>query len=166
MPCLRRFLCRFIQRQRAEILPPSLTDCRLLPQNRHFTRHLAVTELGQGAYRLKPDMALRLGDSYPVLVDMKYKRLKQKNGRLTISQSDFYQMFAYSRRYDCPYVLLLYPQTDTPLRSHYTVVGETAVIAAATINLHRDLSGGNGRQALIDELNEIFSQEVNHVPTR
>lgn len=158
------FLIRFLQRYCTTILPTELADCRLLPQTRHFTRHLAVTEAGRGAYRLQPDLALQRGSRFPLLVDMKYKKLKEKIGRSTISQADFYQMFAYSCRYDCPHVLLLYPQTDALLRSQYRVVGETAVIAAATVNLHRDLSGGNGRHALMQELRDIFTREVNDVP--
>lgn len=154
------FIINLIQRQRQMILPPSLQECTLHPQTRRHTRFLARTAAGQGVFRLKPDLVLRQGETYPLLLDTKYKRLKGNDRRLGVSQGDFYQMFAYSRRYRCPHVLLLYPQGERPLYQQFLLPDGQGIISAATIDLRRDLRGRNGRIALINELREIITKEV------
>lgn len=154
------FIINLMQRYRREILPTAWKDCTLHPQARGHTRFLAHVAAGQGVFRLKPDLALRLGTAYPLLLDTKYKKLTGEGSRLGVSQGDFYQMYAYSQRYRCPRVLLLYPQGERPLRQHFLFADGTSVITAATINLRRDLRGRNGRMALISELNRIINEEV------
>jgi 5-methylcytosine-specific restriction enzyme subunit McrC len=152
------FIVSFIRRYRAEILPPPLQDCTFHPQARQHTRYLARTAAGP-VFRLKPDLALRNGDHFPLLLDTKYKRLKATDARLGISQADFYQMFAYAHRYQCPRILLIYPQIETLLRADFQLEGEGASITAVTVNLHRDLSSPSSRQSLKRELRAAFIKE-------
>lgn len=160
------FIIAFVQRWRREILPESLADCSLHPQTAQQTRHLARTEAERPIFRLIPDLALRAGNHFRLLLDTKYK-LSTTNGRFAIASADFYQMFAYAHRYDCPHVLLLYPQTGEPRRNWYRLEGKTAVVHAATVNLHRNLNSKIGQTALKQELRDILSKtiEVNYVPT-
>jgi 5-methylcytosine-specific restriction enzyme subunit McrC len=154
------FLVNFIRR-RADILPPALAACEALPQTRGATLYLARDERGRAAFQLKPDLALRRGDSFPLLLDAKYKRLKPQDARLGVSTADFYQMHAYARRYECPRVLLLYPQTadmTTPLRAHFTVEGGAHIIEAATVNLQHPLDEREGRAALARELRQLLQE--------
>ena len=80
-----------------------------------------------GIFKLEPDIVLRKDDSKKIVImDTKWKRLvperQDKNGRLInygISQSDMYQMYAYSVRYMQknkleipPEVWVLYPKSD------------------------------------------------------
>ena len=66
-------------------------------------------------FRLKPDIVIRKDDGLQIILDTKWKSLTD-NERMNygISQSDMYQMYAYSKKYaraggDSPDVWLLYP---------------------------------------------------------
>lgn len=156
------FIIAFIRRYQNSILPESLQGSTLHPQTRRHTRHLAWTGNGQGAFLLKPDLALRQGERFPLLLDTKYKMLNVEDRRLGVSQSDFYQMFAYAHRYQSPNILLLYPQTSGPLRSRFELAGHNAVISAATVNLHRDFGRPEHRWALVREIREILAKELTY----
>ncbi len=105
------FVVNLILRYREQILPEGLRSCHLLPQARHATQYLARREGGEKLFLLKPDLAFRSGDTFPILLDLKYKRLDAAAQRLGIAQDDFYQMFVYSHCYECPCVLMIYPRT-------------------------------------------------------
>jgi 5-methylcytosine-specific restriction enzyme subunit McrC len=153
------YIVSFIKKHREIALPGSLQDCTLHPQTRHFTRHLAVSPQGHSVFRLKPDLAFRRNDRFPLLLDTKYKMLSANDSRFGTSQSDFYQMFAYVHRYQSPGVVLLFPQAADPVRAQYALKDHNASILVATVNLHRNLSRSEARRALADELREILSQE-------
>jgi len=60
-------------------------------------------------FRLRPDIVLKKNNKC-IIVDTKWKRLKNdKSKNYGISQSDMYQMYAYSKMYHTPYICLLYP---------------------------------------------------------
>lgn len=71
----------------------------------------------ESCFQLRPDIVLRKGDR-TVILDTKWKMLGSSGKRnYGISQSDIYQMYAYSRKYDTPEVWLLYPVNDA-MRNH------------------------------------------------
>jgi 5-methylcytosine-specific restriction enzyme subunit McrC len=155
------FLVNFIRRHRQDILPPDLQRCDLLPQSRGATLYLARTE-SRSVFQLRPDLAFRKDRTFPILLDAKYKRLSQADAKLGVSQDDFYQMHAYAHRYDCPLVLLIYPQTadmPEPLYSRFTLESNSRVIAAATIDVRAELRLRSERQRLIRELKQILGSE-------
>lgn len=154
------FLLGFIKRRQAEVLPPALRDCALEPQARGHARYLARSGAGQPSFRLRPDLALRRGDAFPLLLDAKYKRLTPQERQLGVSTGDFYQMFAYAHRYRAPHVVVVYPQAQEAYRARFTLVDHPATITVATIDLHRDLRRREQQQALARELNELLSIEV------
>ncbi|HEX6186332.1 MAG TPA: hypothetical protein VFZ44_20750 [Pyrinomonadaceae bacterium] len=152
------FVVGLIRRRRSEVLPGDLSVCDLLPQSYGAPHHLARDASGRDVFRLHPDLAFRRGAHFPLLLDAKYKRLDPADRRLRISQADFYQMHAYARRYSCPRVVLLYPQTSDmtePLRARFALEGG-GHIEAATLDLRADLSTAAGRDALTNELREIL----------
>ena len=62
-------------------------------------------------FNLRPDIVLKK-DNDTIIVDTKWKRLtKDKNKNYGISQADMYQMYAYAREFNTPYVCLIYPKT-------------------------------------------------------
>jgi 5-methylcytosine-specific restriction enzyme subunit McrC len=67
-------------------------------------------------------------------------------------------MFTYAQRYQCPRVVLLYPQADggAPVRQSFEVLG--GVIDVATISLQMDLRAERGR--LISALRVILANEA------
>jgi 5-methylcytosine-specific restriction enzyme subunit McrC len=134
----------------------------LIPQAYTTTLHLARTSNGEPVFRLKPDLAFRNGDSFPLLLDAKYKQLKPTDRKLGVSESDFYQMHAYAHRYQCPRVLLLYPQTadiPQPLQAEFALEDSERVIVAATVDLRGDLSKSQERDKLTTRLKTILTNK-------
>jgi hypothetical protein len=74
-------------------------------------------------------------------MDAKYKGLEPDVSGAGVAKADFNQMFAYAHRYECPPVLMLYPETaDMPraFRQEFTLEGtngRTVVVAAVDIRL-------------------------------
>ena len=156
------FIVNFIRRHREEILPTELGSCELIPQAYTTTLHLAHTSDGEPVFRLKPDLAFRNGDNFPLLLDAKYKQLKPTDRKLGVSESDFYQMHAYAHRYQSPRVLLLYPQTadiPQPLQAEFTLEDSERVIIAATVDLRGDLSKPQECDNLITRLKTILTNK-------
>jgi 5-methylcytosine-specific restriction enzyme subunit McrC len=153
------FLVNFVRRHRLAILPPGLQDCDLLPQARGEARWLAKAR-GKPVFRLKPDLAVRDGREFPLLVDAKYKRLNPGVPGAGIAQDDFNQMFAYAHRYNCPRVLMFYPRTaDMPNDGHweFTLEGTNGkTIIAATVDVHVHLDSKEGRGKVIERLRRMF----------
>ena len=150
------FVISFIDRHRHEILPTALQDCELLSQSMGAVRYLAKTSNQLPVFQLKPDLVMRQKVSFPLIIDTKYKRLKEGDRKLGVSQADFYQMYAYSQRYDCPHVLLIYPQVVgmSELKAEFAIAGGT--ITAATIDLCGDLSKQEERDKLVKRLKGLF----------
>jgi 5-methylcytosine-specific restriction enzyme subunit McrC len=80
--------------------------------------NLAIDEtLNRAAFALQPDVVGRLNSQVAWILDTKWKSLAKKDRwnplstekKDAVAQSDFYQMYAYANRYDCPDVVLLYP---------------------------------------------------------
>jgi len=160
------FVVNFILRHNRHdnILPPALQECELLPQSRGVAFYLARRDR-KPVFRLKPDLAFRDGNQFPLLLDTKYKRLDKADIKLGVSQSDFYQMHAYLYRYHCPRVLLLYPQTaalSEPLHASFALEDSDKVVMAATVDLRVELGKPEGRDNLVKEMREIL-QEVSQL---
>ncbi len=155
------FLVAFIRQHRATVLPEALWDCTLESQTKGHTRYLARSATGRHSFLLKPDLAVRRGDDFPLLLDAKYKRLMAQDRQLGVSASDFYQMFAYAHRYHAARVVMVYPQMGEPQRARFTLVDGPATITVATINLQRDLRRPEQQRALAQELRTILTFEAN-----
>jgi 5-methylcytosine-specific restriction enzyme subunit McrC len=154
------FLVGFIRRYRRSVLPASLAGCRLLPQTQGASLHLARNQDNARVFRLKPDLALRSGHTFPMLMDAKYKGLEPDVSGAGVAQGDFNQMFAYAHRYDCPRVLMLYPQTaDMPsaFRQEFSLEGTTGkTVVVATVDIRLDLGSPQGRVEIVERLRQVF----------
>ena len=64
------------------------------------------------AFALRPDLVLEYGER-TVIMDTKWKLLSDNVRNNGISQSDMYQMYAYSKKYNADGIVLLYPQSDS-----------------------------------------------------
>lgn len=68
-------------------------------------------------FALRPDLVLER-DGRKIIMDTKWKRLiDNEKANYGISQSDMYQMFAYSKKYDTREIWLLYPINEE-MRGH------------------------------------------------
>lgn len=152
------FIGSFIRRYRNEILDDQLADCELLMQSRGAKLFLARYKQ-RGIVQLIPDLTCRHGAKFSMLIDTKYKRLDRHDRKLGISQPDFYQMHAYAHRYECPRVILLYPQTvdmPEPLMRSFVIERTNEVIEAATVDLRVDMRSKQAQRQLAQELKGIL----------
>ena len=62
-------------------------------------------------FRTKPDLIIRRSKKIVMVVDTKWKRITRRidDQKQGVSQTDVYQLMAYSRIYNSPNVMLLYP---------------------------------------------------------
>jgi 5-methylcytosine-specific restriction enzyme subunit McrC len=63
------------------------------------------------SFNLRPDIVL-VNDGEIIIMDTKWKLLSDNVRNYGISQSDMYQMYAYSKKYSAGRIVLLYPQSD------------------------------------------------------
>lgn len=76
------------------------------------TGYYLFNQQGRGVFSLRPDIVITREDSSRIIMDTKWKRLINDEGKnYGISQVDMYQMFAYSKKYNTPDIWLLYPKT-------------------------------------------------------
>ncbi len=109
-------------------------------------------------FKMMPDIEVsELKSKIPALImDTKYKILKDdsKDG---IKQQDMYQMFAYSKKFNCKYIILLYPRLEEQNMSESNFkLDEFTNIYKRTVNLCRDLTSKEQREELKQELKNIF----------
>ena len=157
------FIVNFIRRHRDEILS-QYANADLLAQTRGATRHLAHHEIHGNIFHLKPDLAARVENSFPLLIDTKYKTLDVTKNNFGVSQTDFYQMYAYARQYHCPHIVLLYPQTagmEYAVHEKFKVQGTDETIRVATVDVRGDLGKREERNNVIEQLKEIFAEDKN-----
>ena len=158
----QEFMVRFITRRRAEALPPELQSCELLPQALGVAQYLVrARPSGAAAFGLYPDLAFRKGEQFPLLLDTKYKRLSFARAHANPPQDDLYQAFSYAHGFQCPRVVLLYPQVEgqPPVRRSFEVQSAPSRIDVATVNLQLDLRAE--RQQLTSELRSILENDSN-----
>jgi 5-methylcytosine-specific restriction enzyme subunit McrC len=85
-----------------------------------------------GRFRTKPDLIIRQGDEIALIIDTKWKRIETKidDPKQGVSQADVYQLMAYSKLYNCPSVLLLYPHhgelPPEPIRQRFSIAAPGA----------------------------------------
>lgn len=78
------------------------------------------------AFALRPDLVLESGER-TVVLDTKWKLLSDKVRNNGISQSDMYQMYAYSKKYNAKGIVLLYPHSDAVSKTDIRYVSEDNV---------------------------------------
>ncbi len=75
-------------------------------------------------FALRPDIVCKR-DGRTVIMDTKWKSLiNSERANYGISQSDMYQMYAYSKKYETPEIWLLYPLNDE-MRGHADIKFES-----------------------------------------
>lgn len=65
---------------------------------------------GKKTFQLKPDITIIKNEQVLMILDAKYKEVIDAEGNNHISQSDIYQMLAYSVKYKCNQIVLIYPE--------------------------------------------------------
>ena len=105
-------------------------------------------------FALRPDIVITRANGSRIILDTKWKRLVDKQRiNYGISQSDMYQMYAYSKKYGTPEIWLLYPMSQE-MRNHAEILFESTdgvnvrLFFVDVANIERSLQGL--RERLID----------------
>jgi 5-methylcytosine-specific restriction enzyme subunit McrC len=158
------FVVKFIQRNRRDILPEYLQECSLHPQSRGLENFYLAERGGRQVFNLTPDLVIKgpTGQDYPLLIDTKYKLLDSDGLSQGISSDDFYQMFAYAHRYDCPRVLLVYPRNSSMeqrelVDARFRIENSDKHICADWVDLQPDLSKSSGRLEFTADLKRCIA---------
>ena len=110
-------------------------------------------------FRMIPDIQIlnRRDGVLDLIVDTKYKILDFNDNNYGIKQSDLYQMFAYSKKFNCEYIILLYPRLEEQnIEESNFKLDEYTHVYKRTVNLCRDLTAKEQREELKQELKDIF----------
>ncbi len=78
------------------------------------------------AFALRPDIVLEFS-GHTVVLDTKWKLLSDNARNSGISQTDMYQMYAYSKKYDAKGIVLLYPHSDAVSKTDIRYVSDDKV---------------------------------------
>ncbi len=97
-------------------------DINLRTQDTRFSLFDSPTR----AFALRPDIVLEFSGN-TVVMDTKWKLLSDNARNSGISQSDMYQMYAYSKKYDAAKIALVYPQSDAVSKTDIRYVSEDNV---------------------------------------
>jgi 5-methylcytosine-specific restriction enzyme subunit McrC len=153
-----RFVASFLRRYVVSRLP----GVEVFPQAVHHKRHLMECE-SKGVLCLKPDLLIE-STSCRLVMDTKWKLLSPgKRGRGGVSESDLYQLYAYTRRYGCSRSILLYPAVPGLESRDFRLLDADGArsgeeIAIRMIDLHRDLHLESERLALAKELEKVVCE--------
>jgi 5-methylcytosine-specific restriction enzyme subunit McrC len=86
---------------------------------------------GKPVFLMKPDFSLMERDgSIALILDSKWKILRNSKSKYGVSEKDMYQMLAYASQYECKEVVLIYPKTGEILDASprfITLVGDIGV---------------------------------------
>lgn len=110
-------------------------------------------------FQLRPDIQLfnSTEDSEPsIIIDTKYKVLNDDSDKKEgVSQNDLYQMNAYSKKFNCKNIILLYPRLDgQDSKNVKFVIDSNTEVFIRTVNLYRDLK--KNKRELVEELKEVL----------
>lgn len=158
-----RFIAAFIQRYVAPRL-----GVQVFPQATHHKRYFMQSE-GKSVLRLEPDLLIE-SQNNRLIMDTKWKLLAaKKRGLGGVSDSDLYQLYAYTRRYGCTNSVLLYPYIPGLQSRDFKVLGDGDTfsgeqVAIRQVSLHRNLYQESQRQDLTDELEAILREGLQLPP--
>ncbi len=145
------FVTAFLKKQ----VIPHLDGYRLYPQAKSQRRHL-MRDRDRGVLLLQPDILITSNDRQLVL-DTKWKQFSS-----TVGSDDLYQLYAYTKRYECRRSVLLYPQVLEAECLNYDIMGTDGAtgeqVGVRFVNLRRNLYERSERDALACELTQIVKE--------
>lgn len=153
------FVAAFLKKQ----VIPRLDGYRLYPQAENQRLHL-MTSRGQGVLPLRPDLLIKASDGRRFVLDTKWKQLSGEGVRGGVGTDDLYQLYAYTRRYECRRSVLLYPHIFGAKRRDFDIVSESGPtgeqVGVRFVNLRRDLHKRSDKDALACELTHIVKEGI------
>jgi 5-methylcytosine-specific restriction enzyme subunit McrC len=151
------FVAGFIQRH----VIPKLGGVELFRQARGQRRFLLNSAKG-GILPLRPDILIRRNNRL-LIIDTKWKRLSDHQGRnrFSLSNSDLYQLYAYTHRYASDGSFLLYPAIPGFKKQDYAILDASGTATERSIGvrficINRNLHNAVQRGELAAELMELI----------
>lgn len=115
------------------------------------SRSLLIDGQGHRTMHLRPDVRFACTAGTMLILDTKYKRLDG----VRPGESDVYQLYAYSKKYSCQDVVLLYPG-GAPPRLYRDGADSPPWLRLHSVSLQGDLSKASARTAIVDSLRGIL----------
>jgi len=119
---------------------------------------------GEGLFKIKPDIAIKVGNDIKLIIDTKYKPLDPKRDDLGISHQDVYQIYAYCKGSGAKQALLLYPDNladvdENKLKTPFKLGKDRDIeLFVGIVPLHYDLTDKDKFNAFVDEIKEILKR--------
>lgn len=119
---------------------------RLRKGERHYSireqgpqRHLAVNGNEKNVFLLKPDIVMLQDGRVSIIADAKWKLLDRGHRSWKVSQSDLYQMLAYSHRYGCSEVVIMHPyayaRDEVEVLERFKLLNSTVTVSLCGIRV-------------------------------
>lgn len=105
-----------------------------------------LKQSGNDAFWGKPDISISSGNTVEHIIDTKWKQLDSDTPYRGVAQSDIYQMLAYSNRYACADLILLYPHSGN---------GAEGVLDTYTVQNNKDSDSGSKIRIATIQLNDM-----------
>ena len=138
----------------------------LIPRKSTIRYYLAEKSYKNGTkkklFKLIPDITIKVGDEFKLIIDTKYKRLKPESAKLGVSSQDAYQIYTYCKVLGAKKALLLYPdnlvdidsrELETPIRLGKD--GEVELFVGI-VPLHHDLTSDKDFKNFVKKLESIL----------
>ena len=109
-------------------------------------------------FQLRPDIQFfKENKKDPgLIIDTKYKILNGIDKKEGVLQADLYQMNAYSKKFNCKSIILLYPEINQGKKDIKFSIDENTNVFIRTIDLSRDFRIKNNINKLRDDLREVL----------
>ncbi|OYQ65379.1 hypothetical protein B9P78_08585 [Aerococcus sp. 1KP-2016] len=101
------------------------------------------------AFALRPDIVLEF-DGRTIVLDTKWKLLTDSARNKGISQSDMYQMYAYSKKYEADGIVLVYPNSNLINRTNISFASDDNVKVSVSFIDLRNVEGSISK--LVDDI--------------
>lgn len=101
------------------------------------------------AFALRPDIVLEF-DGRTIVLDTKWKLLTDSGRNNGISQSDMYQMYAYSKKYEAEGIVLVYPNSNLINRTNISFASDDNVKVSVSFIDLRNVEGSISK--LVDDI--------------
>lgn len=101
------------------------------------------------AFALRPDIVLEF-DERTIVLDTKWKLLTDSARNKGISQSDMYQMYAYSKKYEADGIVLVYPNSNLINRTNISFASDDNVKVSVSFIDLRNVEGSISK--LVDDI--------------
>lgn len=101
------------------------------------------------SFALRPDIVLEF-DGRTIVLDTKWKLLTDSARNKGISQSDMYQMYAYSKKYEAEGIVLVYPNSNLINRTNISFASDDNVKVSVSFIDLRNVEGSISK--LVDDI--------------